>query len=114
MIGMINSFKKWRTKAETDGWGVNPQDHDKPVSEKSLDNSTIRELLLAKCPWYYDLVDLFHDHPNVNAPYMVESGASDREAGCEVPSGRDDDVNEGAGLEDTDADAELVDWKLND
>lgn len=98
MIGMINAFKKWRTKAETTGWGVNPLDHDRPVNDELPDNGTICQLLVLKCPWYYDFEDLFHDHPNVTAPYMIESGGPDREAGCEVPPDREDD-EEGVDLE---------------
>lgn len=97
---MVNSFKKWRTKAETTGWGVNPLDHDKSVNDELPDNGTIRQLLVLKCPWYYDFEDLFHDHPNVTAPYMIESRGPDREAGYEVPADRDDDEGEeGAGIE---------------
>lgn len=45
-------------KAETMGWGVNRQDHDKPASEEFPDSGGIRELLFAKCSWYQSAHDI--------------------------------------------------------
>lgn len=99
IIGMINSYKKWRTRAETTAWGINPLDHDKPANDELPGNGTIRQLLLRKCPWFYDFEDFFHDHPNMTAAYMIESGGLDRENGCVVPANRDDNEEDSPGLE---------------
>ena len=88
---MINSFKKGRTKTKTTGWGINTLDHDKLVNNKLLDNGTICQLFLLKCPWYYNFKNLYHDHPNIIAPYMIEFRGPDCRVGREVSANRDDD-----------------------
>ena len=90
IIGMTNSFKKWRTKAEATGQSINPHGHDQPVNDELSKNGTVCQLLVLKCPQYYDFEDLFHDHPNITAPGLVESEAPDHERGYEVPMDRND------------------------
>ena len=111
---MINSFKKWRTKAKATRWGINPHDHDKPANEELPDNGTIRQLLVRKCPWYYDFELLFHDHPNITAPHLVESGGLDREAGYEVPANKDDNEQDSAGFEGHGTADSPVSWSDSD
>lgn len=95
---MVNSFKRWGTKAKTTGWGIYFLDYDKSANNEFPDNGTICQLFLLKCPWYYDFKDFFHDHLNITAPYLVNSARPDHEAGYIVPD-RDDNEEDSLELE---------------
>ena len=55
---MIKLYKDWRDKAETTGWGVDPANHHH-IANKSIGLQTIQEVLVLKCPWYYEFEVFF-------------------------------------------------------
>lgn len=54
---MIALYKKWRDKAEKTGWGVNVKDHNQ-VADSGSGLITIREILISKCPYYYQFEEI--------------------------------------------------------
>lgn len=75
---MIKLYKDWRDKAETTGWGVDPANHHYTPNEL-IGSQTIQEVLISKCPWYYEFEAIMGGSPNVAPPFLMESENPDRE-----------------------------------
>ena len=75
---MVKLYKDWRDKAETTEWGVDLTNHHY-IANKSLGPPKIQEVLISKCPWYYEFEAIMGGSPNVAPPYLIESENPDRE-----------------------------------
>ena len=75
---MIKLYKDWRDKAETTGWGVDPANYHY-IANESIGPQTIQEVLISKCPWYYEFEAITGGSPTVAPPFLMESENPDRE-----------------------------------
>ena len=87
---MIALYKTWRNKADETGWGLDVTCHDQ-VMENTRGN-TIREVLIQKCPWYYQFEEIMGDSPTVSPPFLMESGHEDRETNVQDELNRNPDT----------------------
>lgn len=99
---MVSTYKTWRQKAETTGWGVETENHNAPLSIGNPDQGTIRAFITLKCPWFYDFEALFGSSPSVAPKFVSESGKADREQ-------REAEDEDALGNTDDDADSP-VSW----
>lgn len=85
---MIKTYKEWQVKAEGSGWGTGQDEHEGYfLSDGPHDN--VKVLLLSKCFWYYDFESVFHRHPTINPPLIIETGELPRRNGKAVHDDRD-------------------------
>lgn len=75
---MIKLYKDWRDKAETTGWGIDPANHHYTANEL-IGPQTIQEVLISKCPWYYEFGAIMGRSPNVAPLFFMKSENPDRE-----------------------------------
>ena len=68
---MLKSFKETRALADQTGWGVYPTKHE--VVAENTRGITIKEVLIKKCPFYYELEEIMEDLPTITPPYIMES-----------------------------------------
>lgn len=80
---MIKSYKDMRETADRTGWGTEEINHKK--QELSWDCTlTVKDHILKKCPWFYEFEDIFHKHPGINPPLIIESGQPPKRDGAAV------------------------------
>ena len=75
---IIKLYKDWRDKAKTTGWGVDPANHRYTANEL-IGPQTIQEVLISKCPWYYEFEAIMGGSPNIAPPFLMESENPDWE-----------------------------------
>lgn len=75
---MIKLYKNWRHKAETIGWGLDPASHHY-IANELLGPQIIQEVLISKCPCYYEFKAMMGGCLNVAPPFLMESENPDRE-----------------------------------
>lgn len=75
---MIKLYKDWRDKAETTWWGIDPANHHYTTNEL-IGPHTIQEVLISKCPWYYEFEAIMGGSPNVAPLFLMELENPDRE-----------------------------------
>lgn len=69
---MLEIYRKWRDTAERSGWGTSQTHHDALIDPADPDSGTIRETILANCPWYYGLERILHGGDlEVSAPVSI-------------------------------------------
>lgn len=54
--------------------------------------NTIREVLIQKCPWYYQFEEIMGGSPTVSPPFLMESGHANRETNTQDELYRDHDT----------------------
>lgn len=89
---MIALYKTWRNKAEETGWGLDVTYHDQVM--ENIRGNTIREVLIQKCPWYYQLEEIMGGSPTVSPPFLMESGHANRETNTPEELYRDHDTQQ--------------------
>ena len=83
MDSMVKAYKDMRMKAEGSGWGTDAATH-KENYLATAHGTTVNDYILKKCPWFYEFEDVYHDHPGVNPPIIIESGQPPRRDGKAV------------------------------
>ena len=63
--------------ADETGWDLGVTRHDQVMDNTR--GSTIREVLLSKCPWFYQFEEIMGGSPTVAPPFLMESGHENRE-----------------------------------
>lgn len=105
---MIKQYEDMRLKARRSCWGVEAEAH-KQHEMISKYGSTVEEYILKKCPWYYKFERVFHSHPGVNPPIVIEYGQPPRRNGQDVEEqglgGFDDNDNDAKCDDETDEDS---------
>lgn len=72
-----------RETADRTGWGTEEIHHKE--QELSWESSlTVKDHILKKCPWFYEFEDIFHKHPGINPPLIIESGQPPRREGVTI------------------------------
>lgn len=85
MVYMIKQYKDLRHTIEQLGWGMRLDGVDE-ISHEDCELQTgtcktAKEIILKRCPWYYEYKELFCNHPGVNPPILVESEQPTRRDG---------------------------------
>lgn len=101
---IVKKYEDMRIKAEGSGWGTDIETH-KQHQLASIHGPTVKEYMLKKCPWYYDFESLYHDHPSVKPPAIIDyfqpprrNGQAVKETdigGIDNPIDAEGDVEEG-------------------
>ena len=78
--GMYAEYKKWHDLCDSSGWGVGVESHDQPAEgyRHLRGASTIRQQIMAKCPWYYIYEAFAGGLPNVTPSFLMETGQPNR------------------------------------
>ena len=50
----------------------------------SEEGRTVKDHILKKCPWFYEFEDIFHKHPIISPPLLIESEQPARRDGVSV------------------------------
>lgn len=74
---MVAIFKTWTNTADETGWRLGVPRHDQVMDNTR--GSTIREVLLSKCPWFYQFEEIMCSSPTVAPPFLMESGHENRQ-----------------------------------
>ena len=85
---MIKQYKDLRHTIEQSRWstaidGVDEISHENRELQTGT-CKTAKELILKRCPWYYEYEELYCDHPAVNPPAIIESEQPTRRDGQAV------------------------------
>lgn len=80
---MVKSYKNMREIANRTGWGTDEKEH-KQQELHSEAGITVKDHILKKCPWFYEFEDIFHKHPTVSPPILIESDQPARPDGTNV------------------------------
>lgn len=107
---MMSMFKDQRDRADSTGWGVDPDGHNQPPQGQGhiAGAPTIRSIILNKVPWYYEFEEVMSERPNVTPAFLSESGQPDRRnlkpvgPDGETIEGDDNSVTEDDAADDTD------------
>lgn len=73
IIDIVKTYKKWRVKAEGSGWGTG-QDEHKKYALAEWTQTNVKAPLMSKSSWFYEFESVFHKHPTINPPLIIESG----------------------------------------
>ena len=83
LADMVKSYKNMRETANRTGWGTQEAEH-KQQELNSEEESTVKDHILKKCPWFYEFEDIFHKHPTISPPILIESEQPARRDGVSV------------------------------
>ncbi|MCJ1260593.1 hypothetical protein MMC22_000455 [Lobaria immixta] len=72
---MIKLYKSWRAKADTTGWGTDPDQHNDLTKSGIV---TVKSVILDKCLFYYTFEEIMGTNPSVAPPHLSESGRTNR------------------------------------
>lgn len=69
---MLVTYREWRERAETMGWGTGLANHDQKINPEDGKSETIRQRITSFCPWYYVLENTLHGgHSESRAPVSI-------------------------------------------
>ncbi|MCJ1347617.1 hypothetical protein MMC31_005845 [Peltigera leucophlebia] len=83
LADMVKSYKNMRETANRTGWGTEEAEH-KQQELNSEAGSTVKDHILKKCPRFYEFEDIFHKHPTISPPILIESEQPARRDGVSV------------------------------
>ena len=83
LADMVKSYKNMREIANRTGWGTDEKEH-KQQELHSEAGITVKDHILKKCPWFYEFEDIFHKHPTISPPILIESEKPARRDGTSV------------------------------